>query len=388
MRRIAVITGTRADYGLLYWIIKGICEDSGLELQLLVTGMQLSPEFGFTVKDIEKDGFPITDKIEMLLSSDTETAISTSMGLGMIGFAKAYERLRPDILLVLGDRFEILSAVAAAVPFRIPVAHIHGGELTEGAIDERFRHAITKMSHIHFTAAEEYRKRVMQMGEQPDNVFCYGAPGLDSIHNLLLMNKEELLKVLGVPADKKIGIFTYHPATLERAAAEIQMQQLLYAIQGFNDIYWIFTLPNADTGGRIIIRMIEEFIYKHPEQGKVFASLGQLRYLSVQKHAELMVGNSSSGLIEAPSFELPVVNVGYRQKGRIRGINVIDALKCEKEVIENAIKQALSPEFRKSLSGMKNPYGEGDASIKIIEKLKSIELDESLIKKRFYEMVQ
>lgn len=226
-RKIAVITGTRADYGLLYWIIRGIHEEPDLELQLIVTGMHLSPEFGLTVREIEKDGSPIADKIEMLISADTEIAIATSMGLGMIGFARAYERLRPDILLVLGDRFEILSAVAAAVPFRIPVAHIHGGELTEGAMDELFRHAITKMSHIHFTAAEEYRRRVIQMGEIPENVFCYGAPGLDGIYKLNLMNKEELLKVLGVPADKKIGIFTYHPVTLENSSAELQMHQIL-----------------------------------------------------------------------------------------------------------------------------------------------------------------
>lgn len=383
MRKITVVTGTRAEYGLLYWIIKGIHEDPELELQLIVTGMHLSPEFGLTVKEIEKDGFPITEKVEMLLSSDTETGIATSMGLGMIGFAKAYERLKPDILVVLGDRFEILSAVASAVPFRIPVAHIHGGEATEGAMDELFRHAITKMSHVHFTATEKYRNRVVQMGELPDNVFCFGAPGIDNIYKLNLLDKIELEKELGLPENSKIGVVTYHPVTLEEGTSESQISELLRALRDFSEIYWVFTLPNADTSGRIIIKIIDDFVKHNSDKGIFFSSLGQLKYLSLLKYADVMVGNSSSGLIEAPSFELPVVNIGDRQRGRIRGENVIDITECKKETITKAIKRAISPEFRTSLKGIKNPYGNGSAVGIIVKKLKTISLNDKLIKKKF-----
>ena len=387
MRKIAVVTGTRAEYGLLYWIIKGIHEDPELELQLIVTGMHLSPEFGLTVKEIEKDGFPIVERVEMLLSSDTETAIATSMGLGMIGFAKAYERLKPDILVVLGDRFEILSAVAAATPFRLPVAHIHGGEVTEGVMDDLFRHAITKMSHIHFTATDEYKKKVIQMGELPENVFCLGAPGLDNIYKLDLIDKEELYQELGLPFETKVGVVTYHPVTLEKGTAELQISELLQALRSFPDIYWVFTLPNADTGGRIIAKLINDFAGNNPDKGKVFASLGCVRYLSLLKHASVMVGNSSSGIIEAPSFELPVVNVGDRQRGRVRGQNVID-VHCKRADIIEAIKKVISLEFKTALKGMKNPYGEGRGSEKILEKLKTIPLSDRLIKKRFHEVLQ
>lgn len=387
-RKICVITGTRAEYGLLYWIIKGIHDDPELELQLIVTGMHLSSEFGLTVKEIEKDGFPIAERVEMLLSSDTESAIATSMGLGMIGFAKVYERLKPDILVVLGDRFEILAAVSAAVPFRIPVAHIHGGESTEGLIDDAIRHAVTKMSHIHFTAMEIYRKRVIQMGEPPENVFCFGAPGLDNVYRLKLLDRESLIAELGIPMDKKIGVVTYHPVTLEKATAEFQISILLESLKTFTDVYWVFTSPNADTEGRIIIEKIDNFAGNFPDKGKTFASLGQLRYLSLLKSASLMVGNSSSGLIEAPSFGLPVVNIGDRQRGRIRGENVIDVAECKKEDIVAAIKRVLSFEFKESLKGIKNPYGDGNASGKIIDKLKTISLGEQLIKKRFHDISQ
>ena len=386
MRKIAVVTGTRAEYGLLYWIIKGIHDDPELELQLVVTGMHLSPEFGLTVKDIEKDGFPIADRVEMLLSSDTETAISISMGLGMIGFAKAYERLKPDILVVLGDRFEILAAVSAAVPFRMPVAHIHGGESTEGAMDELFRHAITKMSHIHFPAVKSYADRIMQMGEQPENVFCFGAPGLDHIYKLRLMDAEELSSTLGIPYDRKIGIVTYHPVTLEQNTSEVHISELLEAVKKFPDVFWIFTISNADTSGRIIGRKIEDFLNKNPERGKLFVSLGQLRYLSLMKHASVMVGNSSSGIIETPSFELPVVNIGSRQLGRMRAMNVIDVPECNETYITGAVHKALSAEFKNSLKGIRNPCGDGNASDRIVEKLKNCQLGERLIKKKFYEI--
>ncbi len=386
MRKISVVTGSRAEYGHLYWIIKGVHEDPELKLQLIVTGMHLSPEFGLTVKEIEKNGFPIAERVEMLLSSDTENAIATSMGLGMIGFAKVYERLMPDILVVLGDRFEIFSAVAAAVPFRIPVAHIHGGESTKGVMDDLFRHAITKMSHIHFPATKKYAQRIKQMGESPINVFCYGAPGLDNVFKIDLMNKEQLCNEMKLPLNKKIGIVTYHPVTLEINNAGIQMTEVLKALHHFTDIFWIFTLPNSDTGGRVIIKMINDYLTKNSEKGKAFASLGQLRYLSVLKNADVMVGNSSSGIIEAPSFKLPVVNIGERQLGRFYGLNTINVVQCNKKAITGAINKALSEEFKISLKRMSNPYGAGNVSEKIVKKLKTIPIGMSLIKKKFYEL--
>jgi len=385
MRKIAVITGTRAEYGLFFWVIKGIQEDPGLELQLIVTGMHLSPEFGLTVREIEKDGFPIAERVEMLLSSDTETAIVTSMGLGMIGFAKAYEKLRPDLLLVLGDRFEILSAVAAAVPFRVIVAHIHGGEVTEGAMDDLFRHAITKMSHLHFPATQAYANRIKQMGEPPGNVFCFGAPGIDNIYQLDLMNRNDLLEILELPRDKKIGLVTYHPVTLEENSTGSQVPELLEAVDCFDGFFWVFTLPNADTESRVIVNNIKSYVHDNPAKAKLFSSLGQLRYLSLLKHATLMVGNSSSGIIEAPSFELPVVNIGDRQRGRIRADNVIDVPAGKKNNIADAINKAVSNRFKESLKGLGNPYGKGDASRKIVEILKAVEMADK-IKKQFYDL--
>jgi GDP/UDP-N,N'-diacetylbacillosamine 2-epimerase (hydrolysing) len=382
-RKICVVTGTRAEYGLLYWIIKGIHEDAALQLQLIVTGMHLSPEFGLTVKDIKNDTFPISERIEMLLSSDTETAIATSMGLGMIGFAKAYERLRPDVLVVLGDRFEILSSVASAVPFRIPIAHIHGGESTEGSMDESFRHAITKMSHIHFPSTQEYRNRIVQMGENPAHVFCFGAPGLDNIKRLKLLDKQELSNALNLPVDKEWGIVTYHPATLEKESSELHIKEILHALEGFHNIHWVFTLPNADTESRTIIKNIEYYIQKNPKSTSLFSSLGQLKYLSLLKHAAVMIGNSSSGIIEAPSFKLPVVNIGERQKGRIRAKNIISVPVCEKKPMINAIKKAGSGKFRDSLQGLRNPYGNGNASEKIIGVLKTIPLS-NILQKKFH----
>jgi UDP-N-acetylglucosamine 2-epimerase (non-hydrolysing)/GDP/UDP-N,N'-diacetylbacillosamine 2-epimerase (hydrolysing) len=387
MRKIAVVTGTRAEYGHLFWIIKGIHESPELELQLVVTGMHLSPEFGMTVKEIENDGFPITERVEMLLSSDTETVIAISMGIGMIGFANVYERLKPDILVVLGDRFEILSAVSASIPFRIPVAHIHGGETTEGVIDEPIRHSISKMSHVHFPTTKKYEKRILQMGEFAGNVFCFGAPGLDNIYNLNLMKKDDLLCNLVLPQDKKIGVVTYHPVTLEKGTSEIQISELLNALKRFTDVFWVFTAPNADTEGRILMKKIDEFVKRYPEKGKLFINLGQVRYLSLLKYVCVMVGNSSSGIIEAPSFKLPVVNVGERQQGRIRAQNVIDIAECKEHIIFHAIERALSSKFKNFLSGLENPYGKGDSSSKIVAKLKEINLGERLIKKKFCDIL-
>lgn len=383
-RKICVVTGTRAEYGLLYWIIKGIHEDPELELQLIVTGMHLSPEFGLTVKEIEKDGFPIADRVEMLLSSDTETAIATSMGLGMIGFAKAYERIKPDILVVLGDRFEILSAVAAVVPFRIPVAHIHGGESTQGAMDELFRHAITKMSYLHFAATEKYCKRIIQMGENPAYVYNFGALGLDNIYKLNLLKKEKLYHELNIPPDKKIGVVTYHPVTLEKDTAESQITEILSSLEHFKNIHWVFTMPNADTGGRIIIKKINDFLEGGSNKGRFFKSLGQLRYISLLKYAEVMVGNSSSGIIEASSFKLPVVNIGDRQKGRIMTKNIINIETCDRVKITAAIKESFSKPFKDSLKQLRSPYGNGTASEQIIKVLKETSMF-GIIKKHFFD---
>lgn len=385
-RKIAVITGSRAEYGLLYWIIKGIYHDPNLQLQLIVTGMHLSPEFGLTVREIEKDNFPIAERVHMLISSDSEEAIPVSMGLGMIGFAKTYAKLKPDIIVILGDRFETHSAVSAAVPFRIPIAHIHGGESTTGTFDEQLRHAITKMSHIHFVSNEEFRIKIIQMGENPKNVFCFGAPGIDNILKLNLLGHKDLCEELNIPKGKKIGIITYHPVTLESNSSKSQITELLKALEESKGTYWVFTSTNADTGGRDIIKRIDKFVKKYPENTRLFTSLGQKRYLSVLKNASVMVGNSSSGLIEAPTLRLPVVNIGDRQKGRIRAKNVIDVKKCKKELILKAIKKATSPEFKESLTKLKNPYGEGNASRKIVNKLKNLCITENLIKKQFFKL--
>ena len=385
MRKIAVITGTRAEYGLLYWVIKEIHKAPELELQLIVTGMHLLPEYGLTVREIEKDGFPIAERVRMLLSSDNEIAIATSMGQGMIGFAKAYERLKPDIVLVLGDRFEISAAVSAAVPFNIPVAHIHGGESTEGVIDELFRHAITKMSSIHFTSTPKYAERIIQMGEQPERVFCFGAPGLDSIHKLKLLEKQELANELKLPVERQWGVLTYHPVTHENNSGRNHVETLLNVVEGFSELYWILTLPNADTGSRAIIKVVEKFVHNNSGMACLFSSLGQLRYLSLLKNAAIMVGNSSSGLIEAPSLELPVVNIGDRQKGRIRAANVIDVPVCDQNEIETALNKAVSKDFKESIKGLKNPYGEGHTSEKIVEILRTVSLSD-LSKKEFCEL--
>lgn len=385
-RKIAVVTGTRAEYGLLYGVIKRLHNDSKCKFQLIVTGTHLCSEFGLTVKEIKKDKFPISGKVNMQLVSDTETAIATSMGTGMIGFAKTYAKLKPDIIVVLGDRFEILSAVAAAVPFKIPVAHIHGGESTQGAIDELIRHAITKMSHIHFTSTEEYRKRVIQMGEKPERVFCVGAPGLDNISKLGIMNKKELFNLLEIPQNRKVGVVTYHPVTLGKDNHIDQINQVLKAMKLFNNIFWVITSSNADTGGRGIIRTIKKFVSKNPDIAKCFISLGHQRYMSLLKHAHVMVGNSSSGLIEAPHFKLPVVNIGDRQRGRIKAKNIIDASECKENVIKKAIDKALSDSFLRSLKNLKNPYWHKGANKSIINKLKMICLDENLIKKEFYDL--
>jgi GDP/UDP-N,N'-diacetylbacillosamine 2-epimerase (hydrolysing) len=383
MRKICVVTGSRAEYGLLYWLMKEIQVDTVLELQIIVTGMHLSPEFGLTYREIEKD-FRISKKIEVLLSSDTPVGISKSMGLALISFAEAYADLVPDIVVVLGDRFEIFSAATAAMIARIPIAHIHGGETTEGAFDEAIRHSITKMSHLHFAATEEYRNRIIQMGEDPATVFNVGAPGLDSVHNLALLTKDQLESAIGFKLNKRNLLVTFHPVTLEQNTAQEQFNQLLLALDQLEETHIIFTKANADTDGRAINVMIDGYVHAHPEKSIGFASLGQLRYLSALKYIDAVVGNSSSGLIEAPSFKVATINIGDRQKGRIKAASVMDCLPS-KDSILRAIHQAYAPETREKLRCIVNPYGSGGVSKKILDTLRSAPLAQ-MLKKRFQDL--
>jgi GDP/UDP-N,N'-diacetylbacillosamine 2-epimerase (hydrolysing) len=382
-RKICVITGTRAEYGLLRWVMQGIKDDADLNLQVIATGMHLSPEFGLTYKAIEADGFEIDRKVEILTSSDTPVGIAKSMGLGMIGFADALNELNPDLIVVLGDRFEIFSAVSAALVARIPVAHLHGGESTEGLIDEAIRHSITKMSHLHFVAAGEYKQRVIQLGEQPERVFLVGGLGIDNIKRLKLLERNTLEADLGFKFDKRNLLITFHPVTLEKASAVKQMQELLSALAKLEDTQLIFTMPNADTDGRSLIKMVEQFSSQYPN-AHAFTSLGQLRYLSCLAQVDGVVGNSSSGLAEVPSFKKGTINIGDRQRGRLQATSVIN---CEatQQNISDAIYTLYSPNFQMDLSQVCNPYGEGGASDEIVKIIKSVTLD-CLIKKHFYDV--
>ena len=382
-RKICVVTGTRAEYGLLYWLMKEVEADSELELQVIVTGMHLSPEFGLTYKEVEKY-FKIDKKIEMLLSSDTPVGISKSMGLAQISFAEGFDELKPDILVVLGDRYEIFSAVSAAMISRIPIAHLHGGETTEGAFDESIRHSITKMSHLHFTATDEYKKRVIQLGEQPNCIFNVGGMGIENIKRLKLLSKEEFEKSIDFKLNKKNILVTFHPVTLEDSTASEQFQNLLEAIDELEKTNIIFTKANSDTDGRIINSMIDEYINKNSQKSIGFTSLGQLRYLSALQFVDAMVGNSSSGLLEAPSFKIGTINVGDRQKGRIMADSVID---CDSNrlSITKAFEKLYKDEFQELLKNSNNPYGDGCASTKIIETLKKVDLN-NILKKSFYDV--
>lgn len=383
-RKICVVTGTRAEFGVLYWLIKSIEEDNDLELQLIVTGMHLSPEFGLTYQSILDAGLSIDRKIEILLSSDTPIGIAKSMGLAHISFGEAFDQLRPDLVVILGDRFEMLAVASVAMVSCIPIAHIHGGETTEGLIDEAIRHAITKMAHLHFTSTEVYRKRVIQLGEQPDKVFNVGAPGLDNIYNLDLLSKEAFEQSIDFELGDNNILVTFHPVTLEQGTAPIQFQALLDAIESMHRLKIIFTKPNADTGGRIIIQMIDDYVAKHLTKACAFTSLGQLRYLSSLQYMDAVVGNSSSGIVEVATFKKPAVNIGDRQKGRIKSDNVIDCSPT-KESIEQALKKAFSVKFKKKMESLKNVYGTGGASGKIKEILKIVPLD-NLLKKKFYDL--
>jgi UDP-hydrolysing UDP-N-acetyl-D-glucosamine 2-epimerase len=380
-RKICVITGTRAEYGLLYWLMQEIRNDQKLQLQVVATGTHLSPEFGLTYKIIEEDGFHIDAKVEMLLSSDTPLGVTKSLGLGVIGFADVLERLKPDILVILGDRYEILAAAEAALIARIPIAHIAGGDVTEGAFDESIRHSITKMSHLHFVTNEVAYQRVKQMGENPKHIYNVGSPGIDYIAKLKLINKRELEKEIEFNFKKKNLLVTFHPETLVFESVQKQFYEVLKALDSFDhDIGIIFTKANADPGGRIINKMIDDYIVFH-SNAKAYISLGQQFYLSVISQIDVVVGNSSSGLYEVPSFKKPTVNIGNRQKGRLQGQSIINC-----EPIAKEITKAINKAFVKDCSSISNLYGDGRSSKRIIAGLKQISDPTKLIKKHFFEV--
>ncbi|MCP4118189.1 MAG: UDP-N-acetylglucosamine 2-epimerase (hydrolyzing) [Desulfobacteraceae bacterium] len=386
MKRICVITGTRAEYGLLYWLIKEISEDPEMELQLIATGMHLSSEFGLTYKEIEKDGFNIDKKIEILLSSDTAVGISKSMGLAQISFAETYEDLKPDLIIVLGDRFEIFAAAAAAMIAKIPIAHLYGGELTEGIIDEAIRHCITKMSHLHFTSTDEYRNRVIQLGEHPSRVFNVGDTSIDNIRNLKLLNREEFEHAIKFKLNKKNLIVTFHPVTLENSTSEIQFKELLNAIDSLTDTNIIFTKANADTEGRIINQLAEKYVSQNNHKSIIFTSMGRLKYLSALQFVDAVVGNSSSGIAEAPSFNIGTINIGDRQKGRLQAKSVINCIPTARE-IKNSFSELYSSAFQSKFKNVENLYGDGNASKRIIDVIRHTNLN-NLLKKHFYDLRQ
>ena len=382
MRKVCVYTSSRAEYGLLGRVVKRIQAEPTLQLQILASGMHLSPEFGMTVQEIRADGFEPDESIEILLSNDTPTAICKSMGLAMIGYGEAIERLKPDMILLLGDRFETFCMAAAAQVCRVPLAHIHGGESTEGAIDEAFRHSITKMSHLHFASCEEYRQRIIQLGEDPNRVFNVGALGVENIRCMSLMERSDLAEFIGFNLEKPYFLVTFHPVTLEKETTGEQFQSLLDALDTFPEYNVIFTKANADTDGRVINRLIDEYTEIRPERCLALTSLGVHRYLSAMKYARAVIGNSSSGIVEAPSFKISTINIGDRQKGRVRAESVVD---CEPSAasIVAAIKKSISLEFQQLLKNTKNPCEKTGTAFEIVSRIAAID-PVDLLKKRFY----
>ena len=386
MKRIGIMTGTRAEYGLLKSLMQEINKDNDLELYLIVSGMHLSPEFGMTYKEIEEDGFEINAKVEMLLSSDSPAGISKSIGLGVIGFADEFQRADLDMLILLGDRYEALSAAISAMVMRIPIAHLHGGELTEGAIDEGIRHSITKMSYLHFTSTEQYRNRVIQLGENPERVFYVGALGVENIKKINLMTKEELEKSIHFEIDENTVVVTYHPVTLENNTVEEQFLNLLKVLDRNPKIRMIFTKANADTNGRIVNELIDKYAAQNSERACAFMSLGQKRYLSALKYCRIVIGNSSSVIIEAPSFGKPIINIGDRQKGRICADSVINCGYTQQE-IQQAMETALTKEFENKASNCRNPYEKENTAANIISVIKDYLLNDKIkLKKGFYDI--
>lgn len=383
-KTVCLVTGSRAEYGLLRPLIDEIISEESFILQLLVTGSHLSPEFGLTYQEIEEDGYSIDEKIEVIMSSDSPVGICKSMGLGLISFSEAYARLQPDLIIVLGDRYEIFSAVSAAHISRIPVAHLHGGEVTEGAFDDALRHSITKMSYFHFTSTEDYRKRVIQLGEGPDRVFNVGAIGLDNIVRSKLLSKSELESEIGLKLNSRNLLCTFHPVTLESQTSVQQVTSLFKVLSQLDETNIIFTKSNADTDGRVINQLIDEFVQKDVDRYKSFVSLGQLRYLSAMQYVDAVIGNSSSGIIEAPSFGIGTVNIGNRQKGRIKSELVID---CEPTEIgiAAALKTLYSSEFMRLQKSATNPYGDGQTSSRIVKILKDRCFNQTT-QKKFYDL--
>lgn len=385
MRKICVVTATRAEYGLLKCLLDDIQADDDLDLQIIVTGTHLSPEFGLTSRQIEGDFFTVNKKIEVLLSSDTHVGVSKSMGLAQISFAEAFDELKPDIVVVLGDRYELIPIVSAANIARIPVAHLSGGELTEGSLDEMFRHAITKLSQLHFTALDEYSRRVIQMGEQPSRVFTVGEVGLDNLRRMKLMSRSEFEDSIGCKLQARNLLFTYHPETTHNVTEiKYDLIKILNGLNKLENTLLIFTKANADVGGRLINKMIDEYIAHNKDHAIVFTSLGQLRYLSALQYVDAVVGNSSSGIVEAPSFKLATINIGNRQKGRVRAASVLD-VDVDTNKIFNAIQKIYTPEFKEILKCTHNPYGQGNSSQVVLNTLKKVHLDDLKIK-RFYDV--
>lgn len=383
-RRICVVTGSRADYGLLTPLLRQLVAEPAAELHLAVTGSHLAPEFGLTCRAIEADGFEIHSRVEMLLSSDTPTGIARSMGLAVMGFADVFAASKPDLVVLLGDRYEILAAAQAAMLARLPIAHIHGGETTEGAIDEAIRHSLSKMSHLHFTSADPHRRRVIQLGEQPERVFNVGALGIDNIVGHSLLTRDELERSLEIGLQAPLFAVTYHPATLGHLGAGPAIAALLGALQRFPTASCVFSMANADPDGQEINRMIEQFVASNPGRAIAVKSLGQHRYLSLMRHADCVVGNSSSGILEAPALGVPTVNIGDRQKGRLRSASVIDCDEGEAEIIA-ALQRALDPAFRQIVEGADTPYGDGKAAPRIARVLLDYPLD-GLLQKRFHDL--
>ena len=380
-RRVGVVTVSRSDYGHLRPVIDGIRRAPDLELVLFVGGMHLAPEFGDTVREIEADGIPVAERIEMLEKGDTPEAVAISTGRGVEGFARAFARRRPDLVVVLGDRFEMLAAAVAALPFALPVAHIHGGEVSEGAMDNQIRHAITKLAHVHFASADIHARRIARMGEEAWRIHTVGAPGLDRLAGLAALPRETLARELGLPAEGPWHLVTFHPVTLEYRDTAYYVDELLAALEK-SDGTLVITYPNADTSGRVIIDRLEEFAGRHPGRCRLVRSLGERLYLSLLSHADVMIGNSSSGLIEAPSFGLPAVNIGARQRGRLRGANVIDVAPSREEILRG-IEAAQAPAFRARARAAANPYGDGSAAPRIVDILSKVPLDARLVHKRF-----
>ena len=382
-RKICVVSTSRADYGLLFWLLKEIEKSRFLELSLVLSGSHLEERLGLTYKEIERD-FKHFYKVPLGLENDDETALCSAFSAGVAGFSKVLEQIKPDIMVLLGDRYEMLSAGVAGMLRAVPLAHIHGGESTQGAIDEGIRHALTKMSHIHFCATSLYKRRIIQLGENPARVYNVGGLGVENIKRLELLGKKDFENSLGFKLGKKNILVTFHPQTIEKKSASKQFSQILNALDSLKDTHFIFTGANADNGGKIINEMAQNYCLKNPKKAIFAISLGQLRYLSAIKHADIVLGNSSSGICEVPSLKKATINIGNRQKGRIKAPSIIDT-KCDKSKILKAIKKAYSKDFQAKLKSVKNPYDSGFASKKIIKVLENIKLN-GILKKKFYDL--